>query len=314
MKPISTAIAVLGLLFGIVAPAAAQQPPPTPAPTAPFPNYTKTPTVSASIVPGQSDVGYLGTLAGDQSWAGTSGKGAGKGGGCTGPSYSKAVAQYGQTQVNVWLFGSAWWNYGPYMLPEVGPTPDAEHVGTTDKIYLVICDGVARSYGYVFPAASTGPAPVAARNVAQSVAGQIPLPGVSIGVAPRDKGLTGLNGWFWVAGMPAGGAFTSSANALGATINVEARPTSYVWDFGDGSDPVVTTSPGVAYPSTDGPAAVHHMYQTESTAGYPLNLTFVLAVRYQVNGGAWTGLGTVRRSIYVTYPVEQIVSAITSRS
>ena len=140
-----------------------------------------------------------------------------------------------------------------------------------------------------------------------------PLPGVSIQVAPKDQGLTGLSGWFWVGGMPAGGVFASTANALGATIDVEARPTSFVWDFGDGSQPVTASSPGVAYPGIDGPGAIHHVYQVASRTGYALSLTFVLDVRYRTNGGPWTDLGTVRRTISIPYRVGELRSTIVVR-
>jgi hypothetical protein len=316
MKAYPSALAVsVALVLGFVAPAFAQVAPPTPPADQP-PSQLRTPTVSASIDPNQPDVGYQGALTGGSSSAGTGSSGPthGGGGGCTGISYTNAVAQYGLAQVNLWLFGTDWWVYAPYTLPEVGQKPDPQHVGTTSNMYLVMCGGVATSYGYVYPSTTTVAALPAPVIVAQTVAGRIPLPGVSIGVAPKDKGLTGLNAWFWVAGLPAGGAFTASAPALGATVNVEARPTSYVWDFGDQTSSLTTPSSGVAYPGPDGPAAIHHVYQTENLSpGYTLSLTFVLAVRYQVNGGPWTSLGTVQRTISVAYPVEQVVSVITSR-
>jgi hypothetical protein len=316
-------VAALAAFVTIVGlPLATAQQAPTPAPSQPLPPPPlkgKTPSVSASIDPNQADVGYQGTLTGNSSSARPGSAGAthsGGGGRCTGISYTNALAQYGQAQVDLWLYGTDWWVYAPYTLPEVGQKPDPQHVGTPNNMYLVICGGVATSYGYVFPSTTTVAAPAlpAPSTVAQTVAGQIPLPGVSIGIAPKDKGLTGLNAWFWVAGLPAGGAFTASAPALGATVNVEARPTSYVWDFGDQTSSLTTASSGVPYPGTDGPAAIHHMYQAENQSpGYPLSLTFVLAVRYQVNGGPWTDLGTVQRTISVTYPVEQVRSVITSR-
>lgn len=308
------------LVLGGALPAAAQVPPPTPSGGQGSPPLRgKTPTVSASLDPAQPGVGYQGLLAGDQPSSGAGGGGAtgrGSSGGCSSLSYSATVATYGQAQVNSWLFGSVYQPYGPYKLREVGPSPDSQHVGTPDNMYIVTCGGVATSFGYVFPtstSAPAGPSPAAARTVAQGVAGQIPLPGVSIGVAPSPTGLTGLNGWFWVAGLPAAGAFTASANALGATISVKASPTSYVWNFGDATPSVATTTPGTPYPGPDGTGAIHHTYQSENRTGYPLSLTFVLAVGYQVNGGPTTNLGTVRRTITLTYPVEQVVSAITAR-
>jgi len=75
---------------------------------------------------------------------------------------------------------------------------------------------------------------------------------------------------------------------------------------------VATTSPGVAYPG-DGPTAIHHVYEAKSRAGYTLTLTFVLDVRYRVNGGAWIELGPVQRPISRVYPVIEIRSIVTAR-
>src|SRR5256885_13252302 len=104
-----------------------------------------------------------------------------------------------------------------------------------------MCSGVATASGSVLPRpAASPPAPITA--VAQHVAGETPLPGVSTGVAPEDHGLTGLNQTYWVVGIPPAGIFTASTAALGATIDVEARLTSFLWDFGDGTGVVATTS------------------------------------------------------------------------
>lgn len=303
----------IGLLM-LSASGAHAQTAPDPGNRQPPPDHRRTPTVSASIDPNQPDVGYQGNLTGDQASSGAGGRSARSGGGCTGLSYTTAVAQYGDQTVFQWLHGSSWFAYGPNTLREVGQTPDAQHVGDYHNLYFVMCGGpTPAAYGYVYPGAN-GPAPANVRTVAQSVAGDIPLPGVSIQVSPSPKGLTGFNGWYWVGGMPAGGAFTASANVLGATVNVQARPSSFVWNFGDGTQ-LTTTSSGIAYPGTDGQGSIHHVYQARNeTPGYQLSLTFVLAVRYQVNAGAWTDLGTVRRIISVTYPVEEVVSSVVSRS
>jgi hypothetical protein len=242
MKPFPLAIAAafaLALSLGI--PAAAQQAP-TPSPgqqssLPPPPSQYNTPSVSASLEPNQPAVGYQGSLTGDQ----PAGKGGiiRKGGGCTGLSYSSAVTQYGLNTVDLWLYGSVYSDYTPPVIPEVGQVPTLDQLPKA-SMYFVMCNGVATAYGYVLPrTAAPAPAPITA--VAQHVAGEIPLPGVSIGLAPEDHGLTGLNQTYWVVGMPPGGVFTASTPALGATIDVEARPTSFVWDFGDGTGTLATT-------------------------------------------------------------------------
>lgn len=315
MKTSSVAafVAALALTVGSALPAAAQVAPsphvdePATSPVPPDPRKT-TPVVSASLEPNQPAVGYQGSLTGDQSSADKSGT-LRKGGGCTGLSYSSAVAQYGLNTVDLWLYGSVYSNYTSPVIPEVGQVPTVDQLPQA-SMYFVMCNGVATAYGYVLPRPAA-PAPPPITAVAQRVAGEIPLPGVSIGLAPEDHGLTGLNQTYWVMGMPPGGVFTASTTALGATIDVEARPTSFVWDFGDGTGVVATTSPGVAYPG-DGPTAIHHLYEAKNL-GYTLTLTFVLDVRYRVNGGAWTELGPVQRPISRVYPVIEIRSIVTAR-
>lgn len=307
---VSTVVVALACVVGMNVPVSAQQAP-TPAADQPGPppvSRGKTPTVSASLDPNQPAVGYEGSLTGDQSSAGKGGT-IRKSGGCTGLTYSNAVTQYGLNTVDLWLYGSVWWNYALPVIPEVGQVPTVDQLPKA-SMYFVMCNGGATAYGYVLPRPAA-PAPAPITPVAQHVAGEIPLPGVSIGVAPEDHGLTGLNQTYWVVGMPPAGVFTASTTALGATIDVEARPTSFLWDFGDGTGVVATTSPGLAYPA-DGPTAIHHVYEAKNL-GYTLTLTFVLDVRYRVNGGAWTELGPVQRPISRVYPVIEIRSVVTAR-
>ncbi len=314
MKPFPLAMAAtFAVVLSLGVPAAAQQAP-TPSPSQqpnlpPPPSQYNTPSVSASLDPNQPAVGYEGSLTRDQSSASKGGT-TRKGGGCTGLSYSSAVAQYGLNAVDLWLYGSVYSNYASPVIPEVGQVPTADQLPQA-SVYFVMCNGVATAFGYVLPRPQAPAPPAPITPIAQHVAGEIPLPGVSIGVAPEDHGLTGLNQTYWVVGMPPAGVFTASTTALGATIDVEARPTSFVWDFGDGSGAVATTSPGVAYPG-DGPTAIHHIYEATSL-GYTLTLTFVLDVRYRVNGGAWTELGPVQRPISRLYPVIEIRSVVNSR-
>jgi hypothetical protein len=221
--------------------------------------------------------------------------------------------RFGDTGFEFILVGGAWY-FGGYSAPgvtEVSAKPQTDDEWKIANPYIVVCGGVPTGYGWFIPRPAA-PAPAPITPVAQHVAGEIPLPGVSIGLAPEEHGLTGLNQTYWVVGMPPGGVFTASTTALGAMIDVEARPTSFVWDFGDGTGPVATTSPGVAYPG-DGPTAIHHIYEAKSRAGYTLTLTFVLDVRYRVNGGAWTELGPVQRPISRVYPVIEIRSVVTAR-
>lgn len=65
---------------------------------------------------------------------------------------------------------------------------------------------------------------------------------------------------------------------LGYPIEVEATPTSYTWDYGDGTPPITTTSPGHPYPDHD----VAHPYTAPGT--YTITLTTHLSGRYRLVG------------------------------
>ncbi|HYF74731.1 MAG TPA: hypothetical protein VD864_18025, partial [Nocardioides sp.] len=57
------------------------------------------------------------------------------------------------------------------------------------------------------------------------------------------------------------GVQTFATTLVGLPIEVEATPARFTWDFGDGSTPIVTTSPGHPYPDHD----VAYPYPYEGT-------------------------------------------------
>ena len=65
---------------------------------------------------------------------------------------------------------------------------------------------------------------------------------------------------------------------LGYTVEVQATPTSYTWDYGDGSPPLVTTSPGHPWPDHD----VAHTYARPGT--FTITLTTTLTGTYRMAG------------------------------
>ena len=73
---------------------------------------------------------------------------------------------------------------------------------------------------------------------------------------------------------------------LGLPVEVEATPTRFSWDFGDGSDPIITTSPGHPYPDHD----VAYPYPAEGT--FTITLTTEFTGRYRL-AGATTWLPVV---------------------
>ena len=75
---------------------------------------------------------------------------------------------------------------------------------------------------------------------------------------------------------PAVQAFATTL--AGFPIEVEATPTTYTWDFGDGSAPIETTSPGHPYPDHD----VAYPYPREGT--FTITLTTTYSGRYRLAG------------------------------
>ena len=75
---------------------------------------------------------------------------------------------------------------------------------------------------------------------------------------------------------PAVQAFATTL--AGFPIEVEATPTTYTWDFGDGSAPIQTTSPGHPYPDHD----VAYPYPREGT--FTITLTTTYSGRYRLAG------------------------------
>ncbi len=71
---------------------------------------------------------------------------------------------------------------------------------------------------------------------------------------------------------------TLRTDLLGYGVTVEATPTSWTYDFGDGTDPLTTTDPGRPHPAFD----LTHTYRTPGSAQITLTTTWI--GRYQIDG------------------------------
>ncbi len=71
---------------------------------------------------------------------------------------------------------------------------------------------------------------------------------------------------------------------IGYTVDVQISPSSYRWDWGDGTS-ATTSTPGRPYPATD----VTHTYtrSTDDGAGVSLRVDVTYTARYRVDGGGW---------------------------
>ena len=106
---------------------------------------------------------------------------------------------------------------------------------------------------------------------------RIGLPAVQARTQPQDKTLVNFETIFYAEPQ----TFSRTITLLGQSVDVEARPTRYVWHHGDGTS-AATTTPGAPYPSKD----VTHEY-TDAHRTVEASVDVVYAARFRVAGGAW---------------------------
>ncbi|MEA2633843.1 MAG: hypothetical protein QOH92_610 [Chloroflexota bacterium] len=156
------------------------------------------------------------------------------------------------------------------------------------------------------PNSTATPTPGSAAEIAmaEEASSRQPWPNLSVGVNP-DRGLTGLQSWFWL--RPANAAMRpASATAGPLTVTVRAALIDVLWDFGDGSQTDAGLDLGQAYPRE---SAIRHVYQTDTfqlAGGYQVLATLRFGIWYSVNSGPWRFLGTKAKSFSVSYSVNQI--------
>lgn len=130
----------------------------------------------------------------------------------------------------------------------------------------------------------------------------IPKPVVRL--SPGQRGLTGLDTWYWYSGSS---AVSVGFGSDGFAITASAAAADFRWSTGDGS--VLTSrNPG----SAAAPAA-RHVYRTKSAA-YPVSLSMVWTGRYTWSGFGDSGSGPLG-PVTVTgethpYPVAEVRSVL----
>ena len=265
------------------------------------------------------------TLAPTQFWA-TAGSGAPYYGNLP---YPVSWSQNGYSLVARYSPVGSWtWSWGdgspPYQASGPGqpyPQPaDVSHQYASEGTYTV---GLTVAMGWQYQSTTAGfvtgwlggptTVPLSASRPYQVIRLTTPdgaYPSIDMGLNPR-RGLTGLASWFWAQGDARDGKVSTFSQG-GIDWEVWFQPTSYRWDFGDGSAPLVTTSPGQPYPL---PSDVRHTYERSSLSqpgqAYTVTLkaTFTIWVRPQGAStwywyGAWTGQGSA------LHPVQQLQSSL----
>jgi hypothetical protein len=138
----------------------------------------------------------------------------------------------------------------------------------------------------------------------------VPVPEIEIGVNPAP-GLVALPSWFWIDGYD-GGPISATESLAGVTVEVEIKPTSFNWAFGDGAK-LQTTSLGRPYPPV---SDIRHTYEQSSLAAggsFTVTVELTFSARYRVSGGAWQTLDPISRSYTSAYPVQQLQSILTAQ-
>lgn len=104
---------------------------------------------------------------------------------------------------------------------------------------------------------------------------RLPLPAPTLVMQP-DRGWVLVNIETIVRTDPAPVLLTTEL--LGHQLEVEARPSTFTYDFGDGSEPLVTRDPGRPYPDF----TTHHVY--EQPGEVAITLTTTWTGRYRLVG------------------------------
>ncbi|MGH9024419.1 MAG: hypothetical protein ACRDV9_15230, partial [Acidimicrobiia bacterium] len=145
---------------------------------------------------------------------------------------------------------------GPSRIVPFSPTGTPAASGPlTWKAFELRCVGGAPSV-ILLP---VGPVPISgAREIAERVVREIPMPVTALRTSPPTIGLTGLESQVWSVGYQ-GEPIRAVVEELGARVEVEARPSVVHIDYGDGV-------PAATSPADDffGGHPAGHVYQRSS--------------------------------------------------
>jgi hypothetical protein len=241
--------------------------------------WKRPPTIKVTI--GEDPNGVPITIDMRQTDSGATGNG--RGGGSAGPRCKYTLANIGEPTAD--LFKSRPADVGLFTVT------CGSH---TDVLFLRITpDGRP-----IIPGPTVDP-----RQLALSARDRLPVPAGRIKVNPAQA-LTGLPTWFWYDGYN-GQPLSKTVSEFGVTVEVQARPTHYRWDFGDGTS-IITHDLGSPFPAR---SSVAHTYQT-AAPGYTVTATFAFQVRWRVAGGAWAPLAPINRQAQISLPVTQSETVI----
>ncbi len=127
------------------------------------------------------------------------------------------------------------------------------------------------------PTVADAPLPQVTPALVLEALRRLGLPAVEAKTQPADKTLVNFETIFYAEPE----TFSRTITLLGQQVDVEAVPTTYTWQHGDGTL-ATTDSPGAPYPATD----ITHVY-TDAHRTVLTRVDVEYAAGFRVNGGAW---------------------------
>nr|WP_297430587.1 PKD domain-containing protein [uncultured Actinotalea sp.] len=124
---------------------------------------------------------------------------------------------------------------------------------------------------------------------------RLPLVASTPSIQPADgRNLVGMPLIVFTDGAPQDLATT----VLGVPVTVRATPTRFSWDFGDGTEPLVTSDAGAPYPDH----TVSHPFDRPGT--YSVQLTTTWRGEFQVAGtGVWQPVAGTATTVSAPFTV-----------
>ncbi len=130
------------------------------------------------------------------------------------------------------------------------------------------------------PPATVTPRPQVTDALVLTEVRRLGLPRLTVEVQPDEATLVNFETIFYAEPLP----WQRTVDLLGYTVDVQAEPTAYVWEFGDGQS-LSTQNPGAPYPEK----LVTHNY-TDAGMSVTPRVDTAYAIRYRVDGGAWQSM------------------------
>jgi len=130
------------------------------------------------------------------------------------------------------------------------------------------------------PTVAQAPLPTVTPALVLNAIRQMGLPSLEAVTQPADKTLVNFETIFYTEPE----AFTRTVTLLGQSVDVEASPSQYAWNHGDGTT-VATSTPGAPYPSKE---ITHNYIDAHVTVAPSVDVTYT--ARFRVSGGAWQGI------------------------